>query len=113
MLIISQRQDKIVFTDSGMSLQIVNNKQEFNDMEQELFFDGNVSGDIDYFPYAVICENANRFPILMGVYTDYNTAEETLKNIIQTIENKNKDTVLFFDSTNNTLGAIAYNKTKE
>ena len=106
MVLVGQREDKMIFTESGTCLQIVKTDNLIGDTTSELFFDGNVSGSNDYFPYAIIFKNLSEAPVIMGVYTDYSSAETALKNIVRTIEIQSKQTVLSFEFVKNNVNVI-------
>ena len=107
MVLVGQLEDKMIFTESGTCLQIVKTDNLIGDTTSELFFDGNVSGSNDYFPYAIIFKNLSEAPVIMGVYTDYNSAETALKNIVRAIEIQSQQTVLSFEFVKNNVNTIS------
>ena len=106
MVLVGQLEDKMIFTESGTCLQIVKTAELNYDAAIPLFFDGNVSGGTDYFKYAIIFQNQSEAPIIMGVYTDYSSAETALKNIVRTIEIQFQHPVLSFEFFKNNANAI-------
>lgn len=107
MVLVGQLEDKMIFTESGTCLQIVKTDELSCDTPIELFFDGEVSGGKDYFQYAIIFKSPSEAPVIMGVYTDYNSAETALKNIVRTIEIQSQQTVLSFEFFKNNANAIS------
>lgn len=107
MVLVGQREDKMIFTESGACLQIVKTDELSYDTTRELFFDGEVSGGKDYFQYAIIFKSPSEAPVIMGVYTDYNSAETALKNIVRTIEIQSQQAVLSFEFFKNNVNTIS------
>ena len=107
MVLVGQREDKMIFTESGACLQIVKTDELSCDTTRELFFDGDVSGGKDYFQYAIIFKSPSEVPVIMGVYSDYNSAETALKNIVRAIEIQSQQTVLSFEFVKNNVNTIS------
>ena len=107
MVLVGQREDKMIFTESGAYLQIVETNNLICDTPIELFFNGDVSGGKDYFQYAIIFKSPSEVPVIMGVYTDYNSAETALKNIVRAIECQSQQTVLSFEFVKNNVNTIS------
>lgn len=107
MVLVGQREDKMIFTESGACLHIVKTDELLGDIQDNLFFDGNISGGDDYFQYAIIFKSPSEAPVIMGVYTDYNSAETALKNIVRTIEIQSQQSVLSFEFFKNNVNTIS------
>lgn len=81
MVIQSQDGDKIIFLDSGCMFHIVLSSKGMSE-RYGLLFDGEMCGDIDTYPYAILFYNSSGESFPVGFYIDKECANKALQDFI-------------------------------